>query len=132
MACFAGPVPAPELGSAQWPLSWRWRPACLEGQFPILLAGAFSVSGAGEFSYVQIYDLGVLSIAVAFLIKDGLSVGFLPGERTAILVCFAALFFLLNPVGPIVYALIVFLIARRLAAYRRDVGTQTPLALNAS
>jgi predicted transporter len=96
------------------------------------LAGAFSVSGAGEFSYVQIYDLGVLSIAVAFLIKDGLSVGFLPGERTAILVCFAALFFLLNPVGPIVYALIVFLIARRLAAYRRDVGTQTPLALNAS
>ena len=75
--------------------------------------------------YVQIYDLCVLSIAVAFLIKDGLLAGFLPGERTAILVRFAALFFLLTPLGPIVYAFIIFLIAWRIAAYRQEPLRQT-------
>jgi arabinofuranan 3-O-arabinosyltransferase len=78
--------------------------------------------------YVQIYDLCVLSIAVAFLLRNELSFGFLAGERMAILVCFAALFFLLMPIGPIIYALILSLVVRRIATYRRDAALRPPVA----
>src|SRR5262249_23719772 len=37
--------------------------------------------------YALPYDLCILSIAAAFLITDGLTHGFLPGERTIMLVC---------------------------------------------
>jgi len=96
-----------------------------------LKAATLCIGSLAVTPYVQIYDLCVLSIAVAFLIKDGLLVGFLPGKRTAILVCFAALFFLLTPLGPIVYAFIIFLIAWRIAANRRETLTQAqaPLAI---
>jgi arabinofuranan 3-O-arabinosyltransferase len=96
-----------------------------------LKAATLCIASVAVTPYVQIYDLCVLSIAVAFLIRDGLSTGFLPGERTAILVCFAALFFLLNPIGPIVYVFILFLIVRRVAAFRRDALTRAPLAVKA-
>jgi arabinofuranan 3-O-arabinosyltransferase len=78
--------------------------------------------------YVQIYDLCVLSMAVAFLIKDGLARGFLPGERTAILGCLAGLFLLLMPVGPIIYAVLLLLVARRILAYYRPSGEFSVLA----
>ena len=74
--------------------------------------------------YVQIYDLCMLPIAMAFLVRDGLSRGFLPGERTAILIVFASLFLLLFPIGPLIYALILFLIARRLFVYCRDISAE--------
>ena len=94
-----------------------------------LKAATLCIGSLAITPYVQIYDLCALSIAVAFLIKDGLSVGFLPGERTAILICFAALFFLLNPVGPIVYALILSLIVRRIAIYRGDAALRPPVGV---
>jgi arabinofuranan 3-O-arabinosyltransferase len=74
--------------------------------------------------YVQIYDLCVLGIAALFLVRDGLSRGFLPGERVSILFAFVGLFLLLTPVGPVLYVLLVFLIARRIGVYgRQDFGS---------
>jgi arabinofuranan 3-O-arabinosyltransferase len=86
----------------------------------ILCIGALTVT-----PYVLQYDLCILSIAVAFLVKDGLSRGFLPGDRTAILICGAGLllWFVQTPISPVVYAVILFLTARRIMAYYRSRGT---------
>jgi hypothetical protein len=70
--------------------------------------------------YSLFYDLCILSIAVAFLVKDGLSRGFLPGERTAILLCWPALFLVKTPVGAVVCSILAFLWGRRIMAYRCD------------
>src|SRR3984893_5816767 len=86
----------------------------------ILCIGALTVT-----PYVLRYDLCILSIPVAFLVKDGLSRGFLAGERTVILICIAAflLWLALVPIGPVIYVALLFLIARRAMAYRKqDIG----------
>jgi hypothetical protein len=70
--------------------------------------------------YVEIYDLCILSIAVAFLIEDGLARGFLPGERATILLCFGGLFFFHIPIGPVICAMLFCLVGRRIRAWRRD------------
>jgi hypothetical protein len=70
--------------------------------------------------YVQIYDLCILSIVIAFLVKDQLLRGFLPGERTAILTCWLGLFLLLKPLGLILYSIILFLIVRRIVGCGRE------------
>jgi hypothetical protein len=70
--------------------------------------------------YVLAYDLCILSIAAAFLVSDGLSRGFLPGERTGMLICWAILFPVwtsLAPIGPFLYFSLLLLAARRIAAY---------------
>jgi hypothetical protein len=84
-----------------------------------LKAAVLCIGSAMVSPYILFYDLCILSIAVAFLIRDGLSRGFLPGERTAILICFAALFLVQVPIGPVVCAVLFFLAARRIVAYRR-------------
>jgi len=67
------------------------------------------------------YDLCVLSIATAFLVKDGLSRGFLPGERVVMLVCWAGLIFMMAPAIPIAICVaLLILIARRILAYRQE------------
>jgi hypothetical protein len=63
--------------------------------------------------YVLFYDLCILSFAVAFLVKEGLSRGFLPGERTVILLCWPALFFVKAPIGAVVSSVLAFLCSRR-------------------
>src|ERR1700730_3508515 len=86
----------------------------------MLCIGALTVT-----PYVLRYDLCILSIPVAFLVKDGLSRGFLAGERTVILICIAAflLWLALVPIGPVIYVVLLFLIARRIFAYRKqDIG----------
>ena len=67
--------------------------------------------------YILFYDLCVLSIAVLFLVRDGIERGFLSGERTIMLICFAALFLVQVPIGPVVCATLFFLAARRIVAY---------------
>ncbi|MBV8505550.1 MAG: DUF2029 domain-containing protein [Alphaproteobacteria bacterium] len=84
-----------------------------------LKAAVLCIGSAMVSPYILFYDLCILSIAVAFLIRDGMSRGFLPGERTAILICFAALFLVQVPIGPVVCAALFFLAARRIVAYRR-------------
>jgi arabinofuranan 3-O-arabinosyltransferase len=92
-----------------------------------LKAATLCVGSLAVTPYVQIYDLCVLSIAVAFLVRDGLARGFLPGERIGMLIAFAALFLLLFPIGLMIYALFLFLIARRIVAYYRDPTLQSDL-----
>jgi hypothetical protein len=84
-----------------------------------LKAAVLCIGSAMVPPYILFYDLGILSIAVAFLVRDGMSRGFLPGERTVILICFAALFLVQVPIGPVVCSALLFLAARRIVAYRR-------------
>jgi arabinofuranan 3-O-arabinosyltransferase len=75
----------------------------------ILCIGAVTVT-----PYVLHYDLCILSIAVAFLVKDGLARRFLPGERFGILACLVGLFLLTTPISPVVCGVLFFLIIRRI------------------
>jgi arabinofuranan 3-O-arabinosyltransferase len=84
----------------------------------ILSIGAVTVS-----PYLLAYDLCILSIAVAFLVRDGMSCGFLPGERTGLLICLAGLFPVATPVAPMICAVLFFLIARRIVAWYYEVFT---------
>jgi hypothetical protein len=65
--------------------------------------------------YVLRYDLCVLSIAVAFMVKDGLSHGFPAGERTIMLICLILLYCPPAPFGLIVCLLLLLLVFRRIA-----------------
>jgi arabinofuranan 3-O-arabinosyltransferase len=69
--------------------------------------------------YALFYDLCILSIATAFLVKDGLSRGFLPAERTAILLCWPALLLVKTPIGAVVCSVLALLCFRRIMFYRR-------------
>jgi hypothetical protein len=69
--------------------------------------------------YVQIYDLCILTIAIAFIVRDGISRGFLAGERIVIVVVLASLYLLLKPFGAIIGVLLLALVLRRIAAFRR-------------
>jgi arabinofuranan 3-O-arabinosyltransferase len=93
-----------------------------------LKAAILCVGSITATPYLLPYDFCILSIAVAFLVNDGLARGFLLGERTATLICFFSLFLFLGafaPTGPFVCAIMFFLIARRFMAYRRrGTGTQ--------
>jgi hypothetical protein len=66
--------------------------------------------------HVQEYDLCILSVGIAFLVKEGLSKGFLAGERAVMLLCVAATFFLTPVIGPLICAVILLLILRRIVA----------------
>ena len=68
--------------------------------------------------YALFYDLCILSIAAAFFVKEGLSRGFLPGERMAILICWALLVPMTWRSGPVICAVLLFLITRRIVMYR--------------
>jgi hypothetical protein len=88
---------------------------------PYSLKAAIICTGAVTVSpYLLAYDLCILSIAVAFLVRDGMSRGFLPGERTGLLICFVGLFAIAKPIAPIICAVLFFLIARRIVACNCD------------
>lgn len=95
-----------------------------------LKAAVLCIGSAMVPPYILFYDLCILSIAVAFLVRDGISRGFLPGERTVLLICFAALFLVQVPIGPIICAVLFFLAARRIVAYRRVCRAAIPAAEN--
>lgn len=59
------------------------------------------------------YDVCILSIAVAFLVADGLSRGFLRGERAVMLVCWVGLILLTGPIPAIVCVVLLVLVLRR-------------------
>ena len=87
----------------------------------IICIGAVAVS-----PYLLAYDLCILSIAVAFFVRDGMSRGFLPGERTGLLLCFVGLFPVATPIAPIICAVLLFLIARRIVATHCGLLTGSP------
>ena len=59
------------------------------------------------------YDACILSIAVAFLVADGLSRGFLPGERAVMLMCWPAVILAMGPMPVIVCVALLVLVVRR-------------------
>ena len=65
------------------------------------------------------YDLCILSIAAAFLVKDGLRRGFMPGERTVMLLCWAGLILPIGPIPAIVCVVLLALALARLARFAR-------------
>ncbi len=68
--------------------------------------------------YVLAYDLCILSIAVAFLVQDGLVRGFRAGERTIVLICLALLYCPLAPLGPVVCIVLMWLVLWRIVGVR--------------
>jgi hypothetical protein len=61
------------------------------------------------------YDASILTIAVAFLVRDAIARGFLAGERPILLLCWAALFVLRGPIPAIACAVLLALVVRRVA-----------------
>jgi hypothetical protein len=83
-----------------------------------LKASALCVGCVMVNPHVQEYDLCILSVGFAFLVQEGLSSGFFAGERAAAFLCVAATFFLMPLIGPLICAVMLLLILRRIAAYR--------------
>ena len=85
-----------------------------------LKAAALCIGSLTVTPYVLGYDFCVLSIAVAFLVSDGLSRGFLAGERVTMFGCWVGLFILSGPI-PLIICLILFgLVVRRTMVWRGD------------
>jgi arabinofuranan 3-O-arabinosyltransferase len=80
-----------------------------------LCAGILLVS-----PYALFYDLPILSIAAAFFVKEGLARGFLPGERTLIVIFWAVLLSFRLSSGPVISTVFLFLIARRIVGFHRS------------
>lgn len=91
-----------------------------------LRAAVLCIGSAMMSPHILFYDLCILSVAVAFFARDGLARGFLPGERTAILICLACLFLVAVPIGPVICVALLFLAARRIAAWRTLDQAATP------
>jgi hypothetical protein len=78
------------------------------------------------------YDLCILSIAAVFLVKDGLSRGFLAGERWVLLMCWVGLIVPLGPLPAIICLILLALVARRVVVYGARDSTPFSRVLNAS
>jgi hypothetical protein len=66
------------------------------------------------------YDACILSIAVAFLVADGLARGFLTGERGIMLLCWPAVVLAMGPFPAIVCVALLALVVRRAVSCRAD------------
>jgi arabinofuranan 3-O-arabinosyltransferase len=84
-----------------------------------LKAAALCLGSVTVTPYVLGYDFCVLSIAVAFLVSDGLSRGFLAGERATMLGCWVGLFILSGPIPLIIRLILLGLVVRRGMVWRR-------------
>jgi hypothetical protein len=86
-----------------------------------LKAAILCIGSVAVTPYVHVYDLSILSIAVAFLVKDGLARGFLPGERVTMLTCWLCLFQGMAPIQTIICDILLgTLIVRRVVLRRRE------------
>jgi len=87
---------------------------CRRPVSPRLKAAALGIGALFATPYMMAYDLTCLTIPAAFLAREGLAVGFLPGERLTLLGCFLGLFLMQAfPVGPVILAALMALVARR-------------------
>jgi hypothetical protein len=85
-----------------------------------LKAAALCIGSVTVTPYVLGYDFCVLSIAVAFLVSDGLSHGFLSGERATMFGCWVGLFILSGPVPLIICLILLVLVVRRAMVWCGD------------
>jgi hypothetical protein len=97
-----------------------------------LKAAALCVGSLIASPHAISYDFCILSIAVAFLVKDGMSRGFLPGERVVMLICWAGLILMMGPIPAIICVVLFALVVRRAvlfpgAALRTAPGLPEPV-----
>jgi hypothetical protein len=79
-----------------------------------LKAAALGLGALTVTPYLLAYDLTCLTVPVAFLAREGLATGFLPGERMSFLGCFLILLAMqYMPVGPFIVAVLMALVLRR-------------------
>jgi arabinofuranan 3-O-arabinosyltransferase len=78
-----------------------------------LKAATLCIGAVTVTPYVLGYDFCILSIAVAFIVKDGLSRGFLRGERTCMLLCWFGLILPTGPIPALISATLLVLVLRR-------------------
>jgi hypothetical protein len=79
-----------------------------------LKAAAIGIGALAATPYMLAYDLVAVGIPAAFLVSEGVSTGFLPGERLLLLGCFLALFLTRQaPVGPVILVALMGLVLRR-------------------
>jgi arabinofuranan 3-O-arabinosyltransferase len=88
-----------------------------------LKAASLAVGSLLASPHVHGYDVCILTIGIAFLVKDALARGFLPGERSVILLCWAALFLLTGPIPAIVCVVLLILVVRRAIQISRPAAT---------
>jgi arabinofuranan 3-O-arabinosyltransferase len=91
--------------------------ACLVWRRPLpfeLKAAALSAAALLSTPYLLAYDLAAAIVPAAFLIRLGLRGGFLPGERSLLVLCFLLLLDIAAPVGPPVLMLLLASVLRRL------------------
>jgi hypothetical protein len=72
------------------------------------------------------YDLCILSIAVAFLVKDGMSRGFLRGERVVMSICWASVILMMGPIPAIICVVLFALAVRRTVLCQADALRTAP------
>ncbi len=95
-----------------------------------LKASALSLGALIVTPYMLNYDLVAAAIPAAFLIREGLETGFLPGEEIAYILCFGGLALTsIMPAGPFVLGLLLALLLRRLSLGR---AATTPAGLASS
>jgi hypothetical protein len=93
-----------------------------------LKASALAVAVPLATPYVYLYDLTVLGISAAFLLRCALATGFIPGEvlgLAAITMLFLIMPFLNVPVGLITSAILALLIVRRVVLNKVVPGSLT-------
>jgi hypothetical protein len=78
-----------------------------------LKAAALAIGSLIVSPHVHGYDVCILTIGAAYFIKDGLSRGFLPGERGALLLSWLGLFLLSGPIPAMISLALLGLVARR-------------------
>ena len=92
-----------------------------------LKASALAVSVPLVTPYVYLYDLTVMGVSAAFLIRCALATGFLAGEflgLTVVMLLFLIMPFLNAPVGLVTSAILALLIVRRMV--KSDRGSLVP------
>jgi hypothetical protein len=85
-----------------------------------LKAGALCLRSLLTAPHAISYDVCILSIAVAFLVEDRLSRGFLPGERAIMLMCWPAVVLAMGPIPSIVCVVLFVLVVRRVVRCQRS------------
>jgi hypothetical protein len=93
-----------------------------------LKAAALAIGSILAAPHAVQYDLCILSIAAAFLVRDGLVRGFLRGERVVMLICWTGIF--LKGLYPaIVCVVLLTLVIRRVNLNQRGFDAAGPRAL---
>lgn len=111
-------IPAALAAALGVTIIWR-RPVPFELKAAALAVGTLFIT-----PYVFVYDLTILALSTAFLIRLGLRTGFLPGEAAALVAAAACI--LVFPFAEMPTGLLAMLVTAALILRRVIVGKRTP------